>query len=109
MQCLDRQRPRLPPLSYLGVALNERRQFRLVSGRATQLQSELPDADHFSRWLLSDFEDDGETVMLAPADGFYATPGLGKDEVRIAFVLNADAMRRSIRILGKALVAYPGA
>ncbi|MFQ5584654.1 MAG: pyridoxal phosphate-dependent aminotransferase, partial [Calditrichia bacterium] len=44
------------------------------------------DADKFCAWLLQDFEDNGETVMLAPANGFYATPGLGKDEVRVAFV-----------------------
>lgn len=66
------------------------------------------DADKFATWLLSDFDDQGETVMVAPANGFYATPGLGHDEVRIAFVLHADAMRRAIEILGRALEAYPG-
>ena len=65
------------------------------------------DADRFSRWLLSDFEVDGETVMLAPANGFYATEGLGRDEVRIAFVLNETSMRRSIELLGLGLEAYP--
>jgi aspartate aminotransferase len=66
------------------------------------------DADDFCRWLLSDYEDGGETVMLAPAAGFYATPGLGKDEVRIAFVLEVETMRRSMRILKGALEAYAG-
>jgi len=66
------------------------------------------DADHFAQWLLRDFSDDGETVMVAPANGFYATPGLGRDEVRIAFVLNVESMRRSMRILKAALRAYPG-
>ncbi len=66
------------------------------------------DADNFCKWLLQDFQDKNETLMLAPANGFYATPGLGKDEVRIAFVLNTRAMARSMEILQKALHAYPG-
>ncbi|NOX37971.1 MAG: pyridoxal phosphate-dependent aminotransferase [Calditrichaeota bacterium] len=66
------------------------------------------DADAFATWLLRDFNDQGETIMLAPANGFYATPGLGKDEVRIAFVLNVDAMKRSMEILARALEQYPG-
>jgi aspartate aminotransferase len=67
------------------------------------------DADAFARWLLEEFDLDGETVMVAPANGFYATPGLGQDEVRIAFVLEVAAMRRSMEILRCALRAYPGA
>ncbi len=74
----------------------------------TVVKLPVDDADTFCRWLLSDFHDNHETVMLAPAAGFYATPGLGKDEVRIAFVLNVKAMRRSMEILGRALQAYPG-
>lgn len=66
------------------------------------------DADAFAAWLLRDFHDREETLMLAPANGFYATPGLGKDEVRIAFVLNVPAMRRSMEILERALERYPG-
>ncbi len=66
------------------------------------------DADKFSAWLLKDFQLNGETVMLAPANGFYATPGRGQDEVRIAFVLNVPAMRRSMEILREALKVYPG-
>ncbi|MFZ0389970.1 MAG: pyridoxal phosphate-dependent aminotransferase, partial [Calditrichia bacterium] len=66
------------------------------------------DADDFAAWLLKEYDDEGETVMLAPANGFYATPGQGKDEVRIAFVLNVQAMRRSIQILNKAIRVYPG-
>ncbi len=66
------------------------------------------DADAFAAWLLRDFHDREETLMLAPANGFYATPGLGKDEVRIAFVLNVPAMRRSMEILERALEQYPG-
>ncbi len=65
-------------------------------------------AEKFCTWLLSEFQDNGETVMLAPANGFYATPGLGEDEVRIAFVLNTTAMKRCMEILEKALQVYPG-
>jgi aspartate aminotransferase len=66
------------------------------------------DAEHFCRYLLSDFAHERETVMLAPANGFYATPGLGRDEVRIAFVLEPAQMRRAIQILGLAIAAYAG-
>jgi aspartate aminotransferase len=73
----------------------------------TVVKLPVQNADHFCQWLLSDFDDKGETVMLAPAAGFYATPGLGKDEVRIAFVLNTRAMARSMEILSNALKRYP--
>ncbi len=66
------------------------------------------DADKFSTWLLKDFHLEKETIMLAPANGFYATPGKGVNEVRIAFVLNVKAMKRSMEILGEALKVYPG-
>ena len=74
----------------------------------TVVKLPVDNADRFCRWLLEEFDDKGETVMLAPANGFYATPGLGDDEVRIAFVLNSAAMERSMEILKKALQAYPG-
>jgi aspartate aminotransferase len=64
------------------------------------------DSEDFAAWLLSDFSLAGKTVMVAPASGFYATPGLGKDEVRIAYVLKEEDLRESIRILGAALPAY---
>ncbi|MFZ4508521.1 MAG: pyridoxal phosphate-dependent aminotransferase [Fimbriimonas sp.] len=69
---------------------------------------ELPvdDADHFCRWLLESFSHEGETVMLAPASGFYATEGLGKSEVRIAYVLNLDSLDRAMDLLERALTAY---
>ena len=66
------------------------------------------DAEHFCQWLLTDFRDNNETVMYAPAAGFYATPGKGKNEVRIAYVLNTKALTRCIEILKKALQAYRG-
>jgi aspartate aminotransferase len=65
------------------------------------------DADAFARWLLSDFEHDGATVMLAPASGFYASP-LGKSEVRIAYVLKAEDLQRAVEVLRVALQRYAG-
>ena len=64
------------------------------------------DAEKFCAWCLSDFDYEGETVMMAPASGFYSTPGLGRDEVRIAYVLNKDDLRRALVVLEKALEAY---
>ena len=64
------------------------------------------DADDFCVWCLSDFSYEGETVMMAPASGFYSTPGLGKDEVRIAYVLKKEDLQRAIFLLEKALEAY---
>jgi aspartate aminotransferase len=66
------------------------------------------DTDEFAKWLLTDFNDQGETVLLAPASGFYVTPGLGKDEVRIAYVLSQDKLRAAMRCLKRALEVYPG-
>lgn len=64
------------------------------------------DAEKFCQWLLTDFRYNNKTVMIAPAQGFYATPGLGKDEVRIAYVLNIKDLLQSITILQKALQEY---
>ena len=64
------------------------------------------DAEKFIIWMLEEFEIDGETIMLSPAEGFYATPGLGKDEVRIAYVLNTKDMERAMYILKKGLEKY---
>lgn len=66
------------------------------------------DAEKFAIWMLQDFDDNGETVMIAPGNGFYATPGKGIDEARLAYVLNAKDLERAIELLGKALKAYPG-
>jgi aspartate aminotransferase len=68
----------------------------------------IDDADVFCEWILRDFDVNGWTVMMAPATGFYATPGLGKDEVRIAYVLNCDKMDAAMDVLEAALLAYPG-
>ena len=64
------------------------------------------DSEDFCRWLLTDFSLDGATVMLSPAAGFYATPGLGRDEVRIAYVLREDDLNRAVAVLAAALPAY---
>ena len=64
------------------------------------------DADKFCEWCLSDFSYEGETVMMAPASGFYSTPGMGRNEVRIAYVLKKEDLQRAIFILEKALEAY---
>lgn len=64
------------------------------------------DAEGFARWLLTDFSLDGGTVMVAPAEGFYATPGLGRNEVRIAYVLKREDLERAVRILAQAIPAY---
>ena len=66
------------------------------------------DADKFCEWCLSDFNYEGETVMMAPASGFYSTPGMGRDQVRIAYVLKKEDLQRALFILEKALEAYPG-
>lgn len=66
------------------------------------------DAEKFCAWCLSEFNYEGETVMMAPAAGFYTTPGLGRDEVRMAYVLKKPDLQRALFILGKALEAYPG-
>lgn len=66
------------------------------------------DANAFAEFLVRDFALDGETVLVAPADGFYATPGLGRDEVRIAYVLEVPKLERAMRCIAAALAAYPG-
>ena len=63
-------------------------------------------AEDFSKFLLTDFQDDGQTVMLAPASGFYSSPELGKDQVRLAFVLESSKLKRAAKILEKALIVY---
>lgn len=63
-------------------------------------------AEKFVIWLLEEFDVDGQTIMLSPAEGFYATPGLGKDEVRIAYVLNTKDMEKAMYILKKGLEKY---
>ncbi len=79
-------------------------------GGAFYAMARLPidDSDKFCQWLLEEFSYQGKTVMLAPATGFYSTPGLGKNEVRLAYVLNVDAIHLAMDCLEKALLQYPG-
>ncbi len=71
-------------------------------------QLPVDDADKFAQWLLEDFELNGETIMVAPAAGFYSTPNTGTNQVRIAYVLNKESLQKSIDILAAALKVYPG-
>jgi aspartate aminotransferase len=66
------------------------------------------DAEKFCQWLLEDFDFEGQTVMMAPANGFYSTPGAGKQEARIAYVLNQDSLHKAVECLRIALQVYPG-
>lgn len=66
------------------------------------------DADKFCQWCLTDFSFEGATIFMAPASGFYTTPGKGKDEVRMAYVLCKEDLAQALRILEAALKAYPG-
>ncbi|MDE7475156.1 MAG: pyridoxal phosphate-dependent aminotransferase [Duncaniella sp.] len=74
----------------------------------TVVKLPVDDADKFCQWCLRDFNLDGETIFMAPASGFYTTPGMGKDEVRMAYVLKKEDLARAMKILAAALKAYPG-
>ena len=74
----------------------------------TVVRLPVDDADKFAQWLLEDFEYNNQTVMVAPASGFYSTPGSGKNEVRIAYVLKIDDLKNAMMILAEALKVYPG-
>ena len=74
----------------------------------TVVKLPVDDTDKFSQWILSEFEYNNQTVMMAPASGFYATPGLGKQEVRIAYVLKKEDLAKAMETLEAALKAYPG-
>jgi len=77
---------------------------------AFYLMATLPveQTEDFARWLLTDFKRDGKTVMVAPGAGFYATPGMGSREVRIAYVLNTADLQLAMELLGEAVLAYQG-
>lgn len=79
-------------------------------GGAFYAMAKLPidDADTFCQWLLEDFAFENQTIMIAPASGFYGTPGLGKQEVRLAYVLNLDDINKAMDCLEAALKVYPG-
>lgn len=79
-----------------------------IPGGAFYCIAELPvdDAEDFCKWLLTDFEHEGNTIMLAPGEGFYSTKGLGKKQVRIAYVLNIDELKKAIECLKLAIPQY---
>ena len=66
------------------------------------------DAERFCEWCLTDFSYEGQTVMMAPAAGFYTTPGAGRNQVRMAYVLKKEDLMRALVVLAEALKAYPG-
>ena len=68
----------------------------------------IDNADKFAQWLLEDFDLNGETIMIAPAAGFYSTPNIGANQVRIAYVLNKDSLQKAIDCLDEGLKVYPG-
>lgn len=72
----------------------------------TMVRLPVDDAEKFCKWCLTDFDYEGETIMMAPGNGFYSTPGMGRDEVRIAYALNIEDLKRAVLILEKALEAY---
>jgi aspartate aminotransferase len=74
----------------------------------TVVKLPVDDADAFCEWCLRDFSYEGQTVMMAPASGFYTSPGYGKNEVRLAYVLKKEDLARAMTVLEKALEAYPG-
>jgi len=74
----------------------------------TVVRLPVDDSDKFAQWLLEEFEYKNQTVMVAPASGFYSTPGSGKNEVRIAYVLKIDDLRNAMQVLEEALKVYPG-
>jgi aspartate aminotransferase len=74
----------------------------------TVAQLPVDDCDKFAQWLLESFEYEKQTVMLAPASGFYVTPGRGLNEARVAYVLNVDDLKNAMQCLEIALQQYPG-
>ena len=74
----------------------------------TMAKLPVDDTDKFCTWCLNEFEYDGQTVFMAPGSGFYTTPGLGKDQVRIAYAINKEDISKALVVLEKALEAYPG-
>ncbi|MBU4016570.1 pyridoxal phosphate-dependent aminotransferase, partial [Patescibacteria group bacterium] len=72
----------------------------------TMVKLPVDDTEKFAKWLLTDFQDKNETVMVAPGAGFYATKGLGLDEIRVAYVLNEKDLARAAQLLGLAVKRY---
>ena len=76
--------------------------------RYSECREPVDNAEKFAQWLLEDFDYKNETLMVAPAAGFYSTEGEGNNQVRIAYVLNQVSLKRAIKCLEEALIQYPG-
>jgi aspartate aminotransferase len=74
----------------------------------SMVQLPIDDSDRFCQWMLEEFEHKGATVMMAPASGFYSTPGIGHNQVRVAYVLNVEDLKEAVECLEVALKVYPG-
>jgi aspartate aminotransferase len=74
----------------------------------SMIQLPIDDSDRFCQWMLEEFEHKGATVMMAPASGFYSTPGIGNNQVRVAYVLNREDLKEAVECLDVALKIYPG-
>lgn len=74
----------------------------------TMVKLPVDDSDKFCKWCLNEFEYEGQTIFMAPGSGFYTTPGLGKNQVRIAYAINKEEISKALVVLEKALEAYPG-
>jgi aspartate aminotransferase len=97
--------------NYMVEALNKMPGVRCPKPKGafyTVVRLPVDDSDKFAQWLLEDFEYNNQTVMVAPASGFYSTPGLGKQEVRIAYVLKIEDLKNAMIVLAEALKVYPG-
>jgi aspartate aminotransferase len=73
----------------------------------TMTRLPIDSCEEFAVWMLKDFSHNGETVCLAPGEGFYVTPGLGVDEVRVAFMYDAETLTRAMAVMEAAVEAYP--
>jgi aspartate/methionine/tyrosine aminotransferase len=101
----------LSPEKYKKQSKKERTYLNLsldLDNADSEFNLPIDDSDKFCQWLLEEFNYNNQTIMLAPATGFYGTVGLGKQEVRLAYVLNTDAINNAMDCLEKALEVYPG-
>jgi aspartate aminotransferase len=74
----------------------------------TVVEIPVDDAEKFAKWMLTDFRINGETTMVTPAASFYKTPGVGKNHIRVAYVLEVPELKKALHILEEGLKAYPG-
>jgi aspartate aminotransferase len=105
--CVEYERRR--DAVYAGLSLIDGVEPHLSEGSFyTMTRLPVASCEDFAAWLLREFEHGGETICLAPGEGFYVTPGLGVDELRVAFMYDAETLERAMKILDAAVMAYPG-